>query len=86
MALEFGQVTVSDTATEIVPSNGTEHRHVLLHDPSGGASVFIGDSTVTTTTGFELEAQETESFRLEPGESLWGIVSTGTQTVSYFAS
>lgn len=86
MGLTHDQVSVGETATVIVASDATEHRRVWVHDPTGGASVFVGDSTVTTSNGFELEAGESQSFDIEPGEALYGIVASGTQTVSYFAA
>lgn len=86
MGLSHDQVTVGTTATVIVPADETEHRAVWVHVVSGGATVFIGGPTVTTSNGFELEAKETQRFDIEARESLYGIVATGTQPVTYFAA
>lgn len=79
-----GQVSVGTVATEIVPAAGSGSRVRLLN--KGGTSVFIGPSGVATTTGFELAASEAADLVLEAGESVYGIVAAGTETVHYLST
>ena len=48
---------------------------------NGGATVFVGDSDVSTASGFPLAAGASMSVDLDPGESLWGVVASGTVEV-----
>lgn len=78
--------TVGATATVIA---GTQYPGWVLHNPTGGATVYLGDSTVTDTTGFPLATgtefrPEEISYRQLQGldsDRLYGIVTTGTQVV-----
>ena len=80
------RVSVGTTHTKLnySPSqqaSGRLHRH-LIRVPSGaGASVFIGGSNVTTSTGLELAPGESVSVVLERDEDIFGIVASSTETV-----
>lgn len=47
----------------------------------GSVSVFLGGSTVTATTGFELEAGASLTTTLYGLEALYGITATGSARV-----
>lgn len=50
---------------------------------TGSAPVYLGgDATVTTSTGFPLNAGSQVSVSMWPGEALYGIVASGTVTVN----
>lgn len=52
---------------------------------TGAAVVAVGGSDVTATTGFEIAAGGEESFNLDAGETLYGIVASGTLVVEVLA-
>jgi hypothetical protein len=60
---------------------GVKGYDTLVRIPSGGSSVYIGGSAVTTASGFELQAGESLSLNVDPGEELYGIVGASTQVV-----
>lgn len=79
MALTSGQVVVSTTATALNAAGSGQKLH--LSNPAG-QTVFLGNSAVTTTTGYALAASTTRDIEIGPGEVLYGIVAATTATVS----
>jgi hypothetical protein len=74
-----GQVSITGTATLIIAA-GTR-QGVLITNPSTTVTVFIGGSGVTTGNGQEL--LPLQSLTLPVVSAVYGIVTTGSQTVSY---
>lgn len=85
MTVRHHATTVSTTATVI---EGTQYPGYKLHH-NGTNPVFLGDSGVTTTTGFPVVADETfepgeigsRQLRGKAGDRLYGIVASGTEDV-----
>ena len=84
MAVAHSQVVVAATATVIADAGRDRDGFaVIVQNPSGGSSVFIGGSTVTSTVyGHALAAGATLEVVLKQGETIYGIVATGTITVN----
>lgn len=79
-ALTATRVTVATTAT-LVYTARDGGSSVLVRN-AGSASVFLGDATVTTASGFELVAGS--AVRLDftqKSDTVYGIVATGTNRV-----
>lgn len=85
--MSYGAVTVTTSATEVVPSNAK--RHSLIIANNGDSTIYLGpDSSVTVDNGIPLHSGtlwEVDS----GGTKLWmgpffGIVSTGTQEARYW--
>ena len=74
------QVTVTTSATLLVAADES-HRTVYLH-VVGNATVYLGGSTVTTSTGLATE-KHTAPLPIEvpANETLYGIVAADTETV-----
>lgn len=92
MAIETSRKTVGTTATLLYAhpllkssSDGDQAaKHVALINTSGvQAAVVIGASDVTTSSGarWTVASGLSLSLDIEPGESLYGIVATGTQDI-----
>lgn len=77
MSMTSAQVSVGTTATVLV--TGIKGSAELTIKNAGAASVFLGGSGVTTTTGLDLASGATVGLTVH--ESLYGIVATGTVTV-----
>jgi hypothetical protein len=73
-----GQVPISLSATQIIAAN--TRQGLLITNPSA-VTVFIGPSGVTTANGQGLLAGQ--SLSLPVTSAVYGVVATGTQTVSY---
>ena len=77
------QVTVASTAT-LIASGGTRMSpdHVIISVPAGGATVYLGDASVNTTTlGFPVVAGASFTWPMA-GESIYGRVAADTQAVN----
>ena len=49
--------------------------------PSDGATVYLGDASVTTSTGFPVAAGGVFTWGLA-GESIYGVVAESTQAIN----
>lgn len=78
-----GQVTVGTTATLISAADG--HREGLILINHGTTDVFVGNSNVTTTTGILLTGVKGTSLSISTRTSVYGIVVSGTQTISFLS-
>lgn len=74
-------VSVTTTATLIVPA-WIGWREVMLHNIGNGI-VYLGDAAVTSSTGFYVDkAAGVMRVQLPPNETIYGITSTGTETIT----
>ena len=81
MALTSSQVTVTTDPTLLVAGETNPVLvHLHLHDNTD--NVYLGNSTVTTSTGLRLIKQDSFDMNLAPGNSLYAIITTSTATVS----
>ena len=78
MSLGAATITITTSPTLIATGlNGASW--VYLHAPTGGNTIFVGPSNVTTATGYELHKGEMQQFWLAETDKLYGIVATSTQ-------
>lgn len=85
--LQYGAVSCDTSADRIVPSSASIMRSVLIQNIStSAATVFIGDSSVTTSTGIELVAGGSLildfNAKVVP---LYGVTAAGTASVRWMA-
>lgn len=78
------QITVTTTATKIVPAAAHAWRTVVIR-PVGGA-MYLGNLTVTTSNGLQLDSGTLFSYQLPPGQEIWAVVATGSHTAMTFTS
>lgn len=77
MGISTRQVTVGTSPTALVDATG-EAETVALHSSTG--SIYIGNSDVTTSTGYKLD--NGDKIVLENHETgIWGIVTSSTHTM-----
>ena len=77
MAISNRQVTVTTEATLIF---GADPDGARVHVKSNGA-VWIGSSTVTTSTGYKMVQNDVLDFFVGPDEALYGIAAADTKLV-----
>jgi len=81
MAINYDQVSVGTSATSIISSNTNEKVRTIKN--IGSNSIFVGgDSSVTTSNGFPIDAGETLDVSDYTGE-VFGIVATSTENANY---
>lgn len=74
-----GQVSVGSTPTLIIAAE--TRQGVLITNPSSTVTVYIGGVAVSTSNGQQL--LPLQSLSLPVASAIYGIVATGTQTVSF---
>lgn len=80
MSIAASTVTITTSPTLIATGlNGASW--IYLHSATGGNTVFVGPSNVTTATGLELPKGALNSFWLAETDKLYGIVATSTQAL-----
>lgn len=79
MAVKSATILVGTTPTLLVKADHDGCR-VLLHKEQAH-SIYLGASDVTTSTGYLFDHDATIELLLQPGDTLYGIVTgPGTQT------
>jgi len=73
-------VTVETTATLIVPADDRQ-REAYIHN-GGGAKIYLGNGSVTTTNGYHLANNESLRIFVPSKETLYGIVASGTNMIT----
>jgi len=77
------QVSVTTTPTLLVTANRAD-QSVYLHSSSG--VIYLGNSDVTTSTGYRMDNGDKLTMQLSDNESFYGIVSSGTATMMVMAT
>ena len=75
-----GQVSVSNTATEIIAAN-TQRGAVLITNTSTSVAVYLGTSTVTSSTGHQLPAGASTTIPVYC--AIYAITSSSTATCTW---
>jgi len=74
------QITVTTTATIIVPANDFDQT-ANLHNLGGGA-IYLGGANVTTANGYKFDNGDKLTVTVGDHEALYGITASGTQTIA----
>lgn len=77
------QVTVTTEATLVIDGNDDG---CYVNVKAGASVVYIGDSSVSISNGYELEEGESISLILGPNEGLYAIVEEDTGTLYFLAT
>lgn len=82
--IKHARVTVGTTATLLDTYQAFSPPALLILQNTGSVSVYLGDSTVSTTSyGYELKAgTEVKIDRFALSEQIYGVVSVGTNIVN----
>jgi len=76
--MKTSAVTITTSATLLIDADN-QPRICYLH--SGSGSVYIGGSDVTASTGIHLSNGTTLAISVPFNETIYGITSSGTQTM-----
>jgi hypothetical protein len=77
------QISVTSTPTLLVTANRAD-QSVYLHSSSG--VIYLGNSDVTTSTGYRMDNGDKLTLQLSDNESLYGVVSSGSATMMVMAT
>jgi hypothetical protein len=82
MAITTSKVTVTGTKQSIISVDNVT-RDVLLHAKH---EIFIGNSSVTSTSGYIMDNGDELRLSLVDGEDLWAVTDGGTGTLHVLVS
>lgn len=80
MGITTGQVTIGTTATPIVP---VRSRNGVSFVQMSGGDVFLGDATVTPSTGALLTGTKGTPMNWTGSDAIYGVTASGTALVSF---
>jgi hypothetical protein len=70
------------TATKIVPPGATvQEVHMHCETKQGTPTVYIGDPTVTSTTGMHIASGDYLTVHLPAGDDLWAIADVANAVI-----
>lgn len=75
----YGQVAILTSATQIIAANTS--RAALLVTNAGGATIYLGDASVTTSTGFPLASGST--IGVPQTSALYGVAAATGNTAGF---
>lgn len=75
--------TVIDTTPTLIATGVVGASWLHMHAPAGGNQIYIGDATVSTTTGFELHKGQTVIVWLPESGKIYGVVASATETLPW---
>jgi len=81
MALLSSRPSVTTTRSKIVDAStasSSDKRSVLVNNPSGGSTVYLGGSNVTTSNGVTIPAGASLPLTLGYGDDLWAVAGGST--------
>ena len=85
MPIVTAQIEVGTTRV-LLHQTDADGCHLSIHaDVGAGSHVHIGDATVTTANGFEIDGHDVFQMLLPPTSALYAIQDSGTATVSILA-
>jgi hypothetical protein len=82
MPITTSQVTVGTTRV-LLHQTDADGCNISVHsDAAAGTHIHLGDATVTTANGYELDGHDTFQISMPPTTALYGVKDSGTATVS----
>jgi hypothetical protein len=84
MAIAHAQVSVGTAATILSAGvAGRDGQTVLIQNPSGGTSVYLGAANVTSSLyGYILVGGTDFAIDLQDSEGIYAVTASGTQTLN----
>ena len=82
MAITSGQQTIG-TVRQLVDGISPNPSRLTIHNLDNTKVLFLGNDSVTITTGLGLQKLESIELILNAGESLYAISETGSHLISW---
>jgi hypothetical protein len=78
MPITTQQFTLAENVRQriVVPDVNSQHVCIHNHEHSQNSEIYIGNATVTTSTGIHAVATQTSMITIGPGDDLWAISDT----------
>jgi hypothetical protein len=82
MAITSGQITVGTSAIQVDGCSANGSR-LHVHNNDNTQDLFLGNSSVTSSTGLRLMKLDSIELVMNPAESLYAISALGSHAVSW---
>lgn len=82
MAITSGQQTIG-TTRQLVDGISPNPSRLHVHNNDNTDTIFLGNETVTTSTGLQLLKLDSIELTLNAGESLYAVSTSGSHTISW---
>ena len=82
MSIVAGQATLGTAATLIYAATKSDKCEITFTSKTKDA--YIGESNVTLSNGFQLQAGQTVTVKVGRDDAIYGVVDTGTHTIAYW--
>jgi len=82
MAITSGQITVTTSRVQVDGASANPSA-LHVHNNDNTSTLYLGGSSVTTSTGLQLLKLDSIELQLNPGESLYAISSSGSHLISW---
>lgn len=84
MPIRTGQITCNGTAQQIDGTSANPFK-LVVHNSSSSDAIYLGNSDVTTSTGFDLHAKSTLVLEMPPLTTLFVIGPAGSPTLTWMS-
>lgn len=81
--ISSGQITVGTAVPVQIDGSSVNPTYLTIHNNDNTKVMYLGGSDVSTTNGLVLLKEETVQLRLNPGEALYAISSSGDHVMSW---
>lgn len=82
LPIESGRITVGTSPVQ-VDGLGVSPIRIFIHNEESTKTLFVGNGTVTTSTGFKIDKSSVQDFLIFPGQSMWLVSESSGHVVSY---
>lgn len=82
MAITSAQITIGLTPTAI-DGTSTNPIRLHIHNNDNTNNIYLGNGSVTTTTGLELTKLDSMEITLNPGEELYAVSASTGHVISW---
>jgi hypothetical protein len=78
MPITTQQFTLAENVRQRIVAPDVMSQHVCIHnhEHSQNSEIYIGNATVTTSTGIHAVATQTSMITIGPGDDLWAVSDT----------
>ena len=82
------QYTLTAGVRQLIAERSTNPQHVCIHnhEHNQNREIFIGNASVTTSTGIHAVATQTSMLQVEPGDQLYAITNEATAIIHVLIS
>jgi hypothetical protein len=78
-----GQITVGTASPVQIDGSSVNPIYLTVHNNDNTKVLYLGGTSVSTTTGLKLLKEETLQFTINPGEALYAISASGDHVISW---